>query len=112
MKKPINRGRFYSRTAHGHPFDPERVNMEKAFADAWEHENTPCRGIDYGYGILQNLFCDRGLFGRVKLTHRISRRERMIAATVIQWLGSNCGRCWLASVLHKAGYRLCRIGEQ
>lgn len=105
MKTPINRGWRYRRIE----YNPR----EKAFADEWEKTNEPKHGIDYGYGTLQDLFFTGTpfcVFGdRPRCTKVISLRERMIVATVIQWLGSNIGWCWLTTTLRACGYRLERI---
>lgn len=39
-------------------------------------------------------------------------RDRQIAATVIQWLGTNVGMCFLDQALARAGYRVVRIPEE
>jgi hypothetical protein len=81
---------------------------EKFFAEMWEEENKPRPGIDYGFGILQDLFIEsQGQFGLgTKCLHKISAEEAMITATAIQWLGSNCGFAFLQEVLNKCGYRI------
>lgn len=109
LKKLLNRGRAYRRTEYVDKWS-DRPNLEKVFADAWEDANEPRVWLNYGYGILQDLFIEvRGRFGDRFATHVINKRERMIVATVIQWLGSNCGFCWLSETLEKAGYRIERV---
>lgn len=103
------------------------VPPEKIFADAWEKENADRRGINYGMGILQDLMvtqraAKRGdlsvrdsfsVFGRLRVAFEITPRERIIVATVIQWLGTNCGWGFLTECLRKCGWRLVRIeGER
>lgn len=108
---PINRGRKYRRTKFEDPITGS-VNRERVFADAWEDENEPREWLNFGQGILQDLFMERESWQhQPSATHVINRRERMIVATVIQWLGSNCGWCWLNQCLNKCGYRLDRIDK-
>jgi hypothetical protein len=89
---------------------PERCNhnpREKAFHDVWIKENMPLGYINQGHGILQNLFIETAPPSAIKcnkIIHRITPKERMIVATVIQWLGSNCGMGFLHEVLSKFGY--------
>ena len=40
------------------------------------------------------------------LVEKITKRDRMIVATVIQWLGTNIGRCFLETAFRKAGWTL------
>jgi hypothetical protein len=106
--KPINRGRCFRRTKYQPSNIPGWINRERIFSEAWEDENEPRRYLNFGHGILQDLFFERvphWPFTPVA-THRITRRERMVTATAIQWLGSNCGWCWLEKTLRKCGYML------
>lgn len=41
-----------------------------------------------------------------KVIQEINNRDRMIVATVIQWLGSNCGMCFLGEALERFGARI------
>jgi len=94
-----NRGHRYERTQF------PSGDLEKAFADQWEEENEERRGINYGQGLLQDLFIERRSV-LTQWTTVISRRERWIAATVIQWLGTNCGFAFLIRCLNKCGYSI------
>lgn len=97
-KKHPNRGHHHDRTS-----DP-RLTKEKALADAWEESNK-------NRGILQGLFISGGLQFDEKLELKIKFRDRMVAATVIQWLGSNVGFCFLETVLKKIGYKLVKTTD-
>lgn len=108
-KPPMDRGWLYERTEHN--------PREKAFADEWEKENIPTPGLNHGFGLLQDLFIDGRPFdldilGKRRLVHRITKAERFVTATVIQWLGSNCGMSFLEEALKKCGYRVDRIRER
>lgn len=99
-----DRGDCYERTKHN--------PLEKALADQWEIVNKKSHSINYGQGLLQDLF------GRAHPTfghrvpdwiHVVTPKERWIVATVIQWLGSNCGQSFLNEAFRKAGFRIERI---
>lgn len=83
---------------------------EKAFSEQWLQENAPVSGVNCGHGILQDLFIENnnplGTMSRGKVIEEISSRDRMIVATVIQWLGSNCGMCFLNEALSRFGARI------
>lgn len=104
MKENKNRGAFYDRT---------KCNIrEAAFAKAWENENKISPSLNHGFGLLQDLFCHADKrFGYAVpgvADHIVTEKEREIAATVIQWLGSNCGWCFLGEVLSECGYTLTK----
>jgi hypothetical protein len=89
---------------------PERCKdnpREAAFQKKWLIENK----IDRlnGNGTLQQLFIDSklGLF-QDELRLEINQRDRMVVATVIQWLGSNVGWCFLEETLKECGYRIVK----
>ena len=87
----------------------ERTNhdaLERALAEQWEKENKPRPGINYGYGLLQDLFCTGHDFSAT-CVHEVSPSERYVAATAIQWLGTPCGFSFLVQCLEKAGYSIC-----
>lgn len=91
----------------------ERVNhndRELAFQQQWIKENRMERGINMGNGILQDLFTFQRQRSNLKdIELEISKRERMIVATVIQWLGTNCGWSFLELSLKKCGYKITKI---
>jgi hypothetical protein len=82
----------------------EWTYIEKALADQWEYENRP-GAWNHENGLLSAL-----LEGTVRHEnppelaedYEPTARERRIVATVIQWLGTNCGR----SFLHEASRRM------
>lgn len=102
--KHPNRGDCYERT--------EYSPLEKALADLWESENKKRRCVNYGQGILQDLFGrSHPTFGHriPNFIHIITEKERWVVATVIQWLGSNCGQSFLNEAFRKAGFKIERI---
>lgn len=88
----------------------EHNEREKAFHDEWLEENDPLSYINNGYGILQDLFITpTGPLGKKKFEIDINSRDRMVSATVIQWLGSNCGMSFLDAALRRFGHKITKI---
>lgn len=86
--------------------------LEMLFARKWADENRRRRSINYGYGIFQDLFMERkGWHNWASPVKIISKRERMIVATVVQWFGTNCGFSFLSEVLREYGYEIRKINE-
>ena len=84
-------------TFHQSAKEPIRRNQnarEKAFFDQWLYEQES--------SLLTNLFQGSGLGDLV------SHREATIAATLIQWLGTNVGFCFLESALKRCGYKIVK----
>lgn len=95
----------------GFMFERTKWNdLEKAFATHWEQENEVKAWLNQGHGLLQNLFfMDRGMFERC--VHVVTPGERYVAATAIQWLGTNCGFAFLQEALRDCGYYITKIPE-
>lgn len=94
--------------------NPERVKYnerEKAFQEQWLKENEPISWINNGGGILQDLCTNYN--NEIESWKRrsiiVNNQERMIVATVIQWLGSNIGFSFLEESLKKCGYKITKI---
>lgn len=94
----------------GVSYDRTQFNeREKAFADNWMLQNKPVPGLNYGLGTLQDLFVSNPhpqSLERRQITEKITDRDRMIVATVIQWLGTNCGMGFLSETVEEFGYVL------
>lgn len=103
-RKTPNKGIRVKRTEHN--------PRELAIAEHWADECEPKSFLNYGQGLVQNLFMDRPAkawhFFDTYAHIILSRRERMIAATCIQWLGSPCGFAFLEEALRKCGYTIIR----
>jgi hypothetical protein len=85
----------------------EHCEREKAFHDQWLKENIPHSWINNGHGILQDLFIERdGFLESRRIVEHITNRDRYIVATIIQWLGTNCGMCFLGEALERFGARI------
>ena len=67
---------------------------EQAFADAWQEQNQYRHNR---HTMLEQLLSDDG----GKTPAQVSDRDEMLAATIIQWLGSPVGSCFLRDVLEK-----------
>lgn len=86
---PLDRGWKHERTKH-----PES-KLEKALAELWEERNEPDHVENFGAGLLQDLFLRRKgpltspSFLDIECVHKVTDEERMVVATVVQWLGSN-----------------------
>ena len=68
--------------------------LERTFAKAWEEINTDARGNLKSSGTLDYLLAEETNKPRGEVTDR----DRMVAATVIQWLGSPVGQSFLIQV--------------
>lgn len=125
-------GLFHERTKYmGHPPSKKWMNAEKIMQELWNQENHPTanRGMNFGFGILQDLFIvpkeaktgfpqeDNVDFFTTTLSHskvvyRISTREHVIAATLMQWLGSPVGFGFIERFVNKCGYKLVKDEER
>jgi hypothetical protein len=67
-----------------------QTNPERIFLKNWRKENKrePC--LNHGRGVLEIILSEDN-------DHAIdlTQRDATVAATVIQWLGTNCGRCFI-----------------
>lgn len=82
---------------------------ERAFSDQWEQEHQFQNLLQ----LLVGIETGPRVFGRPcrRFPWVIGPRERTIVATVIQWLGSNCGFSFLQEALRRAGYRIVPTDE-
>ena len=68
--------------------------LERIFAELWEEINERNR---IGYGILDYMLAETTNMPNGEVTDR----DRIVAATVIQWLGSPVGQAFLNEVNEK-----------
>jgi len=114
----VHRGYMHFRTN----YDTARFRSnlrEQVLARAWERENTLSGKKPH----ICSLASNKGLLDSLMTTERIEmignsgfpRQERTgtydqnsaaVAATVVQWLGSNVGFSWLCETLSEAGYEV------
>lgn len=95
-KESFNEGLFYERT--------ETNDREKAFSDLWKQENKIESHVNQGHGTLQNLMIGTDN----KILFYITKNDRVIVATIIQWLGTNIGFNFLERALKKCGYKIIK----
>lgn len=88
-----SKNKFRGKSTHRLADNPR----EKIFSDAWVKENKPANYPLVKYSLLEQLLSDDG--GKTKAD--VSDRDEMIAATVIQWLGSPVGYQWLVETMRK-----------
>lgn len=67
--------------------------MEKVFAEAWVEMNM----VVSGNGLLDHILAE----DPNKPKGEVSQRDATVAATVIQWLGSPVGQCFLRDAMEK-----------
>lgn len=92
----FNQGLFHERIEFNY--------KEKAFAETWKKENKIESHVNQGQGTLQNLMFDRNN----EPCYYITKNDRVIVATVIQWLGTNIGFNFLERALKKCGYKIVK----
>lgn len=73
-----------------HRYRFEDNPLEKKFAEAWQERNDRGR-----HGVLEYLLAADNNHPAGEM----SDRDAEVAATVVQWLGSHVGRCFLDDVL-------------
>lgn len=100
---------------HANRLYPQAGNpREVAFAEQWEKEKdilsalfvVPCSKDDPGSQPCWSCGYARYPLGRVP-----TDRDRQVAATVIQWLGSNVGMDFIGQALERCGYERPRHKE-
>lgn len=66
--------------------DPERIYLEQ-----WQRDNERQAGVNRGFTLLEWILCPSGQ----RLPNRVTHRDSEVAASVIQWLGTTCGMCFI-----------------
>lgn len=83
-----------------------QARRERALSTMWEQVNIPSPGVNNGRGVLEGI-----LRFREEPFVPITQRDATVAATAIQWLGTNVGFSYLETALRDAGYKLVSVGE-
>ena len=78
-------------------------HREAAFAKQWAKQCEPVSAVNDGNGTLQGLMNEKD---NPHYVYEITQRDATIVATVIQWLGTNCGMEFLGRALRDCGYEL------
>ena len=88
---------------------PDRLNYaERVYFDAWVKQNTRIRGLNGGYGTLELILkhaADKSEGNGYPLPAYVSQRDMDVATTVVQWFGTNVGRCFIDSCEREAKAR-------
>lgn len=94
----------------------EHVNWERVFSEHWASEQRPDR--HHGMGLLQFLMVRQragrrrpgpGWSGWERVPFWLTPRERVIVATAVQWLGTNCGMGFLHGVFRECGLAIVDV---
>ncbi len=70
---------------------PKRLtnDAERIYAERWRQENQREPAINHGFTLLEWILCPQGQ----RVPERATLRDAVVAASVIQWLGTSCGHC-------------------
>jgi hypothetical protein len=75
--------------------NPQRKNInnttEMIYAEEWEKKNQRLPWLNSGYGSLELILTERDKL----CCPPITQRDAFVAASVIQWLGTNCGKAFI-----------------
>lgn len=81
---------------------PDRLvnQAELVYYELWCKENERVQCVNGGYTLMEHLLCPSDK-KKNPITHRsqpdpVSQHDMEVATTVIQWLGTNCGRAFIA----------------
>ncbi len=90
------------------------VNREAMFSEEWAAENEHDDRVQH---ILARPYRKDEKIPLPGLLRRpvvwvLTMRERIICATLIQWLGTNVGWCFLERCIKRCGYRLVRCEDE
>ena len=74
-------------------FQPKRMSndAERIYAERWKKENERRPAINSGFTALEHILLPDGQ----RVPGRVTQRDAVVAASVIQWLGTNCGHCFV-----------------
>jgi hypothetical protein len=68
---------------------------ERIYAERWKLLNEPGGWGSGGFTLLELILCPTGRDPHLQGVPVVSRRDAVVAACVIQWLGTNCGGAFL-----------------
>lgn len=84
-------------------FQPQRLrkfteaNAERVYVARWLRENRRQFSWNRGFSLLEWILCPDGR----DVPLPVSRRDARVATSIIQWLGTNCGRNFIAEAERK-----------
>jgi hypothetical protein len=75
---------------------PNRIknHAERLYVERFRAECESKPGVNGGFGLLELILQPEGS----KTVPHVSQRDATVAASVIQWLGTNCGRAFIDAV--------------
>lgn len=73
------------------------VNPERIYAAHWKRKNRREAGVNGGAALIEWILCP----SEQQYPSPVSRRDAAVAASVIQWLGTNCGLGFIWEVERK-----------
>ncbi len=90
------------------------TERERAFAEAWDKAQRENQALEHLLVVSAKegdpgAFKPMGPFGPAfakKPLGDLTERDEIVAATLMQWLGTNVGFFYVQKALEKAGYRL------
>lgn len=85
---------------------PGWVNKERVFSRKWIKENRPASYLNGGIGTLRWLLAPEADHRFPLTIPEVTQAEATAAASVVQWLGSNCGWSFMEECIRKCGYRI------
>lgn len=97
---PEHRGLSLERTLDSSAPNDVSRRFELALATEWARLNDSSRGKEMLVGILCR---ESGSLQYPNGFRRVKRRDQLVAASVIQWLGTRMGECFLRDAFRKAG---------
>ena len=71
-----------------HQYRFKQNSLEKIFAEKWEQQNQESRTLDWVLAEFPNE--PRG---------EVTERDRQVAASVMQWMGSSVGNCFFKELM-------------
>ena len=80
--------------------NPERQRfsaVEATYAEEWKKQNKRSPGVNGGHTLLEHICSEE-----ITAPAPVSVRDSFVAASVIQWLGTNCGLCFIKTCEERA----------
>lgn len=79
---------------------PERLTntAELVYFELWVKRNERIPHLNGGYTLIEHLLCpsaQRDSFTKRAKPNPVAQHDMTIATSIIQWLGTNCGRCFI-----------------
>jgi len=109
--REIHRQRVHTKGASADRLEHPTSYREKGFVEQWEREN---QNTDMVRCLLNK---PRGIIGVIQTPYdglpleEISERDRVVAATIVQWLGSNVGWSFIEEALGRSGFQIIKTKE-